>query len=56
MNPPIRERLGWRTSHEAAVDTPTSTGSMASAAFWFAAAAVVLALVSIALPHTPEMD
>ena len=56
MNPPIHGRLGWRTPRDAALGTPTSTGSMASAAFWFATAAVVLTLASIALPHTPEMD
>jgi diguanylate cyclase (GGDEF)-like protein len=56
MDPPLRERLGWKTSIDAGTTVPGSAASMARAAFWFAFAGVTIGLLALAPPHGPELD
>jgi diguanylate cyclase (GGDEF)-like protein len=52
----LRERLWGTISIARDITVPASRSTMAAAAIWFAVSAVLLAVVSIALPHTPRMD
>ena len=56
MSRPLRERLGGQASVEDAVAAPDTPAAMASAAFWFAGSGVLIALLAIALPHSPALD
>jgi diguanylate cyclase (GGDEF)-like protein len=55
MDSPLRERLGWKTSIEAGTTVPGSRTAMARAAFWFAAAGVVIGLLALVPPQGPEL-
>jgi diguanylate cyclase (GGDEF)-like protein/putative nucleotidyltransferase with HDIG domain len=56
MEPSLRERFSWRTSRQTGIDVPASRATMARAGVYLGSAGVLLALVAVALPHTPEMD
>ena len=56
MKPPLRERISWRTSKEIGMDLPASRGAMARAGVYLGSAGVLLALLSMALPHDPRLD
>ena len=56
MDPPLRERLGWRTSIDVGVSVPASPVAMARAAFWLWCAGSVIALLGVVLPHSPQVD
>jgi diguanylate cyclase (GGDEF)-like protein len=56
MDPPLRERLGWKTSIEASTTVPRSRAAMARAAFWFASVGALVAFAAALLPHSPGMD
>jgi diguanylate cyclase (GGDEF)-like protein/putative nucleotidyltransferase with HDIG domain len=48
MDPPLRERLGWRTSIEAGMTVPRSRAAMARAGFWFAFVGMLVGLLALA--------
>jgi diguanylate cyclase (GGDEF)-like protein/putative nucleotidyltransferase with HDIG domain len=50
MNPPLRERLSWRTSRRNGVDVPATRATMARTGALFAAAGAAFALVSVLVP------
>src|SRR5436190_12470447 len=54
MDPPLRERLSWRSSIEESA--PASRAAMARTGAVFGAAAGLFALVSVAVPHTAVND
>jgi diguanylate cyclase (GGDEF)-like protein len=56
MDPPLRERLGWKTSIEASTTVPHSKAAMARAAFWFASVGALVAFLAVLLPHGSGMD
>ena len=56
MSRPLGERVGLRFSGEEAVVAPGTPAAMASVGFWFAASGALLALLAIALPHSPSFD
>ena len=56
MDPPLRERLGWKTSINAGTSVPGSPAAMARAAFWLAVAGTLVALIALAPPRGPEME
>lgn len=56
MDPPLRERLGWRTAIRRGVGAPTSTATMARAAIYSSAIGTALSLVALALPHARELN
>lgn len=56
MDPPVRERLGWKTSIEAGTTVPASRAAMARAAFWFAFAGSLVGLLALAPPQGPELS
>ena len=56
MTPPLRERLGWRTSLEVDGSALGNSAAMARAAFWLGASAALISLLAIVLPHSPDLD
>ena len=56
MNPPLSDRLGRRTQDAAGITAPASRAAMARCLFWFAVSAGLVAGVSLALPHSPNLD
>ena len=56
MTPPLRERLGWRTSLEVDGSALGNSAAMARAGFWLGASAALISLLAIVLPHSPELD
>ena len=56
MDPPLRERLGWKTSIDSGTAVPRNRATMARAAIWFSLAGAVVGLLAVALPHSSEMD
>ncbi len=56
MNPPLRHRLGRRSQDSAGITAPASRAVMARALFWFSALAALVVAVTLALPHSPELD
>src|SRR5436309_12851289 len=54
MDPPLRERLSWRSSIEESA--PASRAAMARTGAVFGAAAGLFALVSVAVPATAVND
>ncbi len=56
MDPPFRERLGWKTSIDVGTSVPGSRAAMARAAFWFALAGTLIALLAVMPPRGPEME
>ncbi|HEX2161146.1 MAG TPA: diguanylate cyclase [Thermoleophilaceae bacterium] len=56
MDPPLRERLGWKTSNDPAANVPGGRAAMARTAFWFALAGSALALLVLAPPQGPDID
>ena len=56
MEPPLRERISWRTSKEGGMDIPATRGAMARAGIYLGCAGVLLALLAMALPHDPALD
>jgi len=56
MDPPLRERLGWKTSIDAGTTVPRSKAAMARGASWFALAGTAVGLLAIAPPQGSEID
>jgi diguanylate cyclase (GGDEF)-like protein/putative nucleotidyltransferase with HDIG domain len=56
MQPPLRERIGWRMANQTGPGVPASRTAMARAGIFLGSAAVLLALLAIAVPHGPDMD
>ena len=56
MDPPLRERISWRTSMGTGVDVPASAASMARAGAALALGGAAVALLGAALPHGSQFD
>lgn len=56
MDPPLRERLGWRTAISRGVGAPTSTATMARAAIYFGGIGTLLGAAALVLPHSDRLD
>jgi len=56
MDPSLRERLGLRTTIDAGVTVPSSTGAMARGAIWFCAAGTITLLLGLTPPQAPMLD
>ena len=56
MEPPLRERISWRTPNLTGVDLPASRARMARAGVYLGSAGVLLALLGIAVPGDPDVD
>jgi diguanylate cyclase (GGDEF)-like protein len=56
MDPPLRERLGWKTSTDVGTTVPGSRPAMARGAFWFAVAGASIGLLAFAPPQGPELS
>jgi diguanylate cyclase (GGDEF)-like protein len=56
MDPPLRERISWRTPMSTGVDVPASTASMARAGAALALAGAAVPPLGIILPHGPGFD
>lgn len=56
MDPPLPERLGWKTSIDAGTATPGSRAAMARGGFWFAFAGSAIGLLALAPPQGPELS
>jgi diguanylate cyclase (GGDEF)-like protein len=53
---PLRERLGWRTSTDAAIASPGSAEAMARVGAWLGLVAALLGALGILLPHGSGVD
>ena len=56
MDPPLRERLSWRTSMSTGVDVPASAASMARAGAALALGGAVVGALGLTLPHGANLD
>jgi diguanylate cyclase (GGDEF)-like protein len=56
MDPPLRERLGWKTSIETGTTVPRSRAAMARAGFWFAIAGAAIGLLALIPPSGTDVD
>jgi len=56
MDPPLRERLGWKTSIDAGTSVPGSRAAMARSAFWFAFAGSLIGLLALVPPQGTGME
>ena len=56
MEPPLRERLDWRTAGRNALSPDVTRGAMATSAAAFAAAAALFGFVAVAVPETHVHD
>jgi diguanylate cyclase (GGDEF)-like protein/putative nucleotidyltransferase with HDIG domain len=56
MDPPLRERISWRTSIRTGVSVPPSPATMARSAAALGAGGALIALLAIAVPHPPALD
>lgn len=56
MNPPLRERLGWRNPTRNGIELPATRAAMARAAALLAVAGALLGAVAVALPSGEGVD
>jgi diguanylate cyclase (GGDEF)-like protein/putative nucleotidyltransferase with HDIG domain len=56
MDPPVRERLGWKTSIDAGTAVPGGRAAMARAAFWFSFAGLLIGALALLPPQGPELS
>jgi diguanylate cyclase (GGDEF)-like protein/putative nucleotidyltransferase with HDIG domain len=56
MDPPLRERISWRTSIRTGVNVPPSPATMARSGATLGAFGALVALLAIAVPHPRDAD
>jgi diguanylate cyclase (GGDEF)-like protein/putative nucleotidyltransferase with HDIG domain len=56
MEPPLRERISWRTSRQTGMDQPATKATMARAGVYLGSAGVLLTLIALILPNDNGVD
>jgi diguanylate cyclase (GGDEF)-like protein len=56
MDPPLRQRLSWRTSKSSDTAGPFTRATMARTGVYFAAGGALFGLLVILTPHAPSLD